>query len=181
MTRRSDTESTAMPTTPTWADRALAVLGRADWPYGVDRPAEGRLIEWAERHGLRCAPRGRCLHWLTRGRCSENICCRAGHLSLPWMDHLTGWTRNGKTAVLLAQPYQHRVGALADMERATEQWDIKITIDEDGWYGRGTVAVMMMPRSAEIACCYEEHRAKVSAGKARAAARRQQFRGFADA
>jgi hypothetical protein len=169
MTRRSDT---TVATTP-WIDRVVAVLGRADYPYGVDRAAEVRLIQWAERHGFRYARRGRCLHWLTQGRCSESIYCRAGHLSLPWMDHLTGWTRGGKTAVLLAQPYRRRT--LADMERATEQWDIKIEIDEDGWYGNGTVAVLMMPRRAEIACWYEGHRAKIAAGKARAAANRAVF------
>jgi hypothetical protein len=70
------------------------VLGSQFPPYGAkDTP----MLEWASDRGLRYSPNGHCLHWISTGRCTHGECCFG---SRQWMDHVTGWTKAGKPALL---------------------------------------------------------------------------------
>lgn len=114
------------------------------WPYGAscagDNETQRRLIAWAEKHGLRYSEHGHCLHWLTTGQCRHDL-CRAGHGAFQWMDHVTGWTKGGKPSLLLAQPYH--LWDFASLEKVAKEYGIHITVDGRGWYGHGTIAILM--------------------------------------
>jgi hypothetical protein len=73
------------------------------------REQDERRKQWAAKRGLRLAEPGPrqpwvCLHWIAHGRCDEEW-CREGRGDHHWMDHTTGWTKDGKPALLLCQPY----------------------------------------------------------------------------
>lgn len=127
------------PDTPTAAEaRAIGITSAQLWPYGPnhDHQARRALVNWATRESLCYSPTGQCLDWLRYGD------CRAGHdhTRPPWMDHLTGWTRNGKPAMLVSQPYgltRDCLAELADLDRS----DLPVSIDGTGWYGHGTLFI----------------------------------------
>jgi hypothetical protein len=135
-----------------------------DWPYGpnISLPVRLALIEWAEPLGLRYSPHGRCLHWISRGRCAVQV-CRAGLESRRWMDHLTGWTRNRGAAVLVAHPYGVDGDALHDLRRVADDLNLDVWVgrhpvaeatptgspaapQHTGWYGYGTTFIEIWGR-----------------------------------
>jgi hypothetical protein len=95
--------------------------------------------------GLREA-RGRgCLHWAAKGRCGVDV-CREDRNSHWWMDHTSCWL--GKDArVLLCQPYHLDADDLRDIVDVAEQHGLEVRITGTGWYGHGTVSVMLVGRN----------------------------------
>lgn len=126
------------------------------WPYGpnISLPSRAALLDWAEPLGLRYSPRARCLHWIARGRCAVQECC-AGRWHHRWMDHASGWTRDGRPAVLAAQPY----GVTSDdLARVAADLSLDVRVghrpldvatpamtnadpQRTGWYGHGTTFI----------------------------------------
>jgi hypothetical protein len=128
-----------------WQKRARAVLGGGGWPYGVtDKAQQGRLLEWAEARGVKFSPSARCLHWIAGRRCPE--ICREGHMSRCGMDHLTGWTRDGKPAILVSQPYVQSAESIAALGAAAAEMGLETRIDGSGWYGHGTICIEFYPK-----------------------------------
>lgn len=72
------------------------------------------MLDWADSCRLRYCAAGRCLHWIARGRCGVGL-CREDRSAHRWMDHLTGWTRDGAPAVLIAQPYDLSTADITDL------------------------------------------------------------------
>jgi hypothetical protein len=133
--------------TPELADRARAIGIRDDecWPYGpnIDRESRVALLNWAEAYGLRLSPRGRCLHWLTKGRCGVTLCPNSTRDD-GWADHVTGWLRGGTPAVLISQPYGLASRGIASLhELAQRHPEVAVRIDGTGWYGFRTVFVQL--------------------------------------
>lgn len=113
------------------------------WPYGPNISVEsrGRMLDWAEAYGLRLAhPSHTCLRWLRKGRCMVAVC--DSYRSHPsWWDHLTTWNRDGKSAVLVSQPYGLTDDDRADLARLDAEPGIHVEIRPDSWYGLGTTFV----------------------------------------
>lgn len=110
------------------------------WPYGpnLDVPTRERMLDWAERHDLRLSTRGRrCLHWLRKGRCAVAECLD-DFLHRDWMDHVTTWTRHGRPAVLVAQPYHLRDDDAADLADLDDDPALHVQVSDESWYGHGT-------------------------------------------
>ncbi|HEX4100518.1 MAG TPA: hypothetical protein VHY21_08245 [Pseudonocardiaceae bacterium] len=133
--------------TPELAIRARTIGIRDDysWPYGPNISRESRvaLLDWAQAYGLRLSPRGRCLHWLTKGQCSVRVCTLKPH-HVGWMDHVTGWLRGGKPAVLIAQPYGLGASDITSLhDLAQRHSELEVHIDTTGWYGARTVFVQV--------------------------------------
>jgi hypothetical protein len=103
------------------------------------REQDARKAEWAKARGLRSS-HGQCLHWIARGRCAAGW-CRENHTDHAWMDHATGWTKDGKPALLLCQPYQLGEEDFRDLLLVAERFNLKFSVHGCGWYGFGTVAV----------------------------------------
>src|SRR5690349_4271913 len=120
--------------------RAEPILGTKGWPYGpnIDVPTRERMLQWAEGHGVSLADT-RCqgLHWLRVGRCGVSRCTRLGS----WMDHVTRWKRNGKPALLVAQPYGLGREDLRDLDQLALDDDLYLFVGGRPWYGHGTVLV----------------------------------------
>lgn len=121
-------------------DKRAAKIGIKpdDWPYGanIDVVARQNLLEWAEHYELRPS-RTTCggVCWLRSGRCQRSDC----HSGKPdWMDHLTWWTRRGKPALLLAQPYGLEASQLRPL---LDDDSLHVLVHARGWYGWGTVAI----------------------------------------
>lgn len=113
------------------------------WPYGadIDVRSRRRLLDWAEHYELRRSKTtcgGVC--WLHSGRCQRSDCW-TGHSR--WMDHVTRWSRNGKPALLLAQPYHLEVSQLRPL---LDDEALKVLVSARGWYGWGTVAIEVWRR-----------------------------------
>lgn len=111
-----------------------------DWPYGpnIDGDTRVAMVEWAARHGLRLS-QARSMssrRWIAGPGCTEAVQRQPDS----WEDHITRWTRGGRPAVVVAQPYEH-----ADPELAREFADahgLGITIDKNGgWYGHGSIFI----------------------------------------
>lgn len=107
------------------------------WPYGPNVYVAMRvaMLDWAETHDLRETTRAHpCLHWVRTGRCSRWRC----YDSHPgWMDHVTRWTRNGRPAVLVGQPYHVSVDGYAALALVDADPAFTVEIRNDGWYGSG--------------------------------------------
>lgn len=127
------------PATPTTAEaRAVGITGSRGWPYGpnIDHQARRELVDWATQHRLRYSRTGRCLDWLRTGRCPrDHIHSRGG-----WADHVTGWTRDGQPAVLVAQPYGISGDSLTDLAEL-DRSGLDVRINGTGWYGHGTTFI----------------------------------------
>ena len=141
-----------MTTTASPADLALSaraarigIRGRFAWPGGV-RTDEQRaaLLDWADLHGVRYSEHGECLHWLARGRCPAAPCL-ARFAACRWLDHVTGWTRHGRPAYLVAHPYGLDVDSLRQLGDLEREWGLTARVDGRGWYGHGTVQVIVQP------------------------------------
>lgn len=127
-------------------DRRAPGIGirNGGWPYGPNIDVVGRaeMIGWAEHHKLRYSLHGDCLHWLSRGRCGVSV-CREDRNTHQWMDHVTGWTRDGKAAVLVAQPYGLFTSDIADLAKISDEWSLDVLVDGTSWYGHGTTFVQL--------------------------------------
>ena len=106
--------------------------------WATTQTMQENLITWAEERNLKYSPRGHCLHWLTKGCCESDWCGQEA-----WMNHVTGWTRNGKPALLISQP---RATNFAELAEAGKRHGLKIKISENEWYGHGTVVVEIWAR-----------------------------------
>lgn len=128
------------------AARAVGIVN-GEWPYGpnIDPQARRELVHWATLHGLRYSPRGRCLHWIIRGRCAIQL-CTADRNQYDFMDHVTGWTRDGKPAVLICQPYGLHVDDIRQLADLHQEHGLKIRIDGTGWYGHGSTFLQLWRR-----------------------------------
>ena len=115
-------------------------LVRMPRPYG----ANAELETWIAENGYRYSPTAHCLHWVSKGRCAVRL-CNDGHFSRCWMDHVSGWTKNGER-MLLCQPYHF--ADVASLAKACEEFDLMPIIHGDGWYGHGTIAIELRPRHA---------------------------------
>lgn len=138
---------------PTLVSPALSVRARAigirddeSWPYGPNIDAQSRLecLCWAEAYKLKLSHVTPCLHWLTKGRCGVAVCgqnqAKAG---FEWVDHVTGWTRGGKPAVLVAHPYGLFAQDIAALSELTQAHGLWLFINGTGWYGHGTTFVQL--------------------------------------
>lgn len=110
-------------------------------PYG----ANDQMEEWAKERGLTYSERGRCLHWVSKGRCGVGL-CNDGHSSRDWMDHVSGWTRSGER-FLICQPYAIR--DFESLDRACKDFDLDACVTGDGWYGHGTVCIVLRPMTTK--------------------------------
>jgi hypothetical protein len=130
-------------------------VGMEQWPYGIrEGPQQEKMLEWAERNHLRFSDTNRiCVHWLLAGRAnyiarrytktgseiSDSIHYSSCHHSYGF-DHVTCWTRDGKPAVLVSQPY-HISDENMKMLKALEHDGLTVQIHKDGWYGSQTLCV----------------------------------------
>ncbi|MGH3965089.1 MAG: hypothetical protein ACRDRY_17825 [Pseudonocardiaceae bacterium] len=134
------TETNALELTkrPEFQARAEAVGCGREWPYGPNVRHQSRLdlVDWAEPLRLRWAPKGRCLHWLTKGRCGVAVCT---HHQGVWFDHPSGWTRDSKPDRLIIQPYQLAGDDLSRMAALAELYHVELSVRGAGWYGSPTV------------------------------------------
>lgn len=113
------------------------------WPYGPNLYVEMRvaMLRWAEANQLKLTPQTkRCLCWIRSGRRCDYRCAR-----YRWMDHVTGWQRAGKPALLLAQPYGVDISVLTDLANDSK---LRVYTGGTGWYGHGTVAIEVWRRDA---------------------------------
>ncbi|WP_418063960.1 hypothetical protein [Pimelobacter simplex] len=134
------------------ADAGLPPSSRPEggwvWPYGagINVATRERMLDWAASEGgLRLAPNAHeCLTWLLRGRCTATTC--SGDLrrrSTPlgttgsWADHLTTWKRDGRAAVIVAQPYVLEAPDLQELAWIERDERLRVEVQPDGWYGHG--------------------------------------------
>lgn len=142
----------------TWDQaKAVGIRDEDHWPYGPNLPTavESRqaLIGWAAENRLQlAAPRARCLHWVVgeARRCSHLQNQRHPGTLLTRdiyqvLDHPTFWTRDGKPALILAQPYGLPPQSWADA--ITAEWDVDVELQEQGpWYRAGTAGIYITPK-----------------------------------
>jgi hypothetical protein len=120
-------------------------------PYGVLEPGgQEQMMGWAEANGLRYS-REKCIHWLmprdtgdlARSYTKSGQESRDVHLDgrcsriYYGFDHVTSWTRQGRPAVLVSQPYDIESTELLRI------WELKrdgfsVLFHQQGWYGHGT-------------------------------------------
>lgn len=137
-------------------DRRAAGVGVKDglWPYGpnIDVESRARMVEWAEAEGYKLAtPRAQCLHWLVGKQ--RHCVARQDHYhhdgqidrwTMGALDHPTMWTRDGKPALILGQPYHSPPEGWA--EEITAAWPVHVEVAESApWYGAGTRGVFITP------------------------------------
>jgi hypothetical protein len=139
------------------------VIPNDNWPNGTSCDAEARrkLLEWARHKGLRYSNRGHCLPWLAKGRCTHPGYCDVAHRGGDWLDHITAWTRNGKPALLLSQPYGPlNNGHLQEILARAAEFGLAVKIHGDGWYGCGTTAIEFWQRE-QLASLEADNHARV--------------------
>jgi hypothetical protein len=118
------------------------------WPYGpnVHVTMRGPLLDWAEAHDLRFAPKAHtCTRWLTGRRCTQR--CYASTRQPTWWDHPTCWTRDGKPAVLISQPYIPGPAALSgrdldELGALDAEPGLRVELRTDGWYDSGLIILI---------------------------------------
>ncbi len=114
----------------------VGIRTSADWPYGADTPTERRLlVEWATHRGLRLSMKGHNLAWLFG---KKTYGYEEGH---HWLDHVTCWNRDGKPAVLVAQPYGLSGSSIRQLAQLDEHPELCVAVDGTGWYGHRTTFV----------------------------------------
>lgn len=123
------------------------------WPYGpnIDVVARVELVAWARANGYKLAtPNARCLHWLVgkARRCSalrrQDHAGRIDAWSMNELDHPTFWTRNGKPALILAQPYS--APSSRWVTDVTSTWPVTVEVTATSpWYGHHAYGVLITP------------------------------------
>lgn len=96
-------------------------------------------IDWAKAHRFKRSRAGRCLHWVSVGRCGVAF-CNIEYRS-HWMDHVTCWIEEDGIRLLLSQPYHVGMEGMADIQRYCREFGLEAYIDGRGFYGHGTVAI----------------------------------------
>ena len=126
------------------------VLGRHSWPYGANEPeTQALLLDWASRYGLRYAGH-KCLHWVASGRCAKRECwLDGGRNAHSWMDHCTAWINDQGGHVLVCQPYVQCQRSMRDLCDAADKFNLDCRIDGAGWYGVGTIQIMLTPKEQD--------------------------------
>jgi len=116
------------------AQRINSVMGRSGFPYwATTHTKQEQLITWAEERNLKYSPHGHCLHWLTKGCCESDWCGEDARVN-----HVTGWTRDGKPALLISQPH---ATDFAELAKAGKRHGLEIKINENGLSGHGMVII----------------------------------------
>lgn len=128
--------------------RSVGVRSESGWPYGPNVHVGMRLalLDWAEEHRLTLVPHPhrRCPSWLRTGGCRARRAC--GHhetrIDPGWTDHPSAWLRNGRPAVLVAQPYPYGIQGPDVDELAALDADpaLRVEVSPPGasWYGFDT-------------------------------------------
>lgn len=111
------------------------------------------MVSWAERYGLKYAPHVCCPPWLqgnANRRCRPyregSNCTRYvnGGPDRGWLDHVVGWLKDGKPAVLTSAPYTLEIlkppARLAFWTVTDER--LKVTAG-DGWYSPATTQLIL--------------------------------------
>ena len=80
-----------------------------------------------------------CLHWVARGQCNVTA-CHEDRNRHRWMDHVTGWLRDGKP-LLICEPYQITANDLDDIGQAARRFGLSVAIHGNGSYGFGTICI----------------------------------------
>lgn len=121
---------------PTAAEKSEIGVS-SGWPYMPDElRARRALVDWAKAHRLRYMPKARCEHWLRGGRCATGSEEVGG-----WRDHMSGWTRDGEPAVLMAQPYDVNEDDLVELdELSAEGFNVQMDL-LGGWYSDRTAFI----------------------------------------
>ncbi len=102
-------------------------------PYGANEAMD----KWVEQYGWKYSPRASCLHWISKGRCNHGCCCENVN-TYKWMDHTSGWTKDG-VRLLLCQPYG--ISEPDTLVQACKEIGLAAAVHGSGWYGHGTVAI----------------------------------------
>jgi hypothetical protein len=128
--------------------RAIGIQSEASWPYGPNSNADMRLalLGWAEHYKLRMSTGFSRHRWFTcygydQSRSGKNhdiygetyngLCCRRR-----WFDHVTCWNRDGKPALILAQPYSLSDADTCDLRELRQAEYVTVRLDV-GWYAAG--------------------------------------------
>src|SRR5699024_2715250 len=150
-----------------YLDKQAPSVGVKDgeWHYGpnIHLAAREGMVVWAKRHGVKWAHRKGCIHWLLTGRCTDTGClykCSRGLGDLrvdgvavstqsSWMDHVTTWSRGGKPAALVAQPYGVNDRDRRALTALGTKRGLRVEIDDaGGWYGAGTTWIAIWREGA---------------------------------
>ncbi|MGW6502947.1 hypothetical protein [Nonomuraea angiospora] len=133
--------------------KAAGITGYNHWPYGpnIDLTSRVRLVNWAKKHGLKVARHDAplCLKWLENGRCRGCDVKGPGHDEFR-LDHMSGWTRNGRPAVIINHPYfvtDRDFELLATAVR--DHPGLRVSMPGFGWYGHATVQVEVWNKDVE--------------------------------
>jgi hypothetical protein len=65
------------------------------------------------------------------------------------MDHTTGWTRGGKPAAMIFQPYHLTDEGRAQLDSLAATHGLDIHIGDTGWYGHGTIFIELWKQARE--------------------------------
>lgn len=130
------------------AARARAVgIEDGQWPNDTlynNSKAQLDMVQWAEAHNVYQFnyPPVVCLCWLTRGPLDVyHTCDNHREVYGTWCDHLSGWMRGGKPAVLVCQPYGIYPDELSEIMGLAQRYGFGVHIDGTGWYGHGTTLI----------------------------------------
>lgn len=117
-------------------------MGRLIKPYGAMN-SKGRYEEFIAARGWKYNRLAYCLHWISHGRRCR---CYDNKDHYDWMDHTSGYTReteHGKERMLMCQPYG--LNHPETLIKAAEEFNLDYEISGRGWYGHGTVTIILMP------------------------------------
>lgn len=126
-------------------DAKAAGLTPDRWPYGpnIDLTSRVRLVAWAKQHELKVARNSTplCLTWLENGQCRGCEARGLGHDEF-LLDHMSGWTLNGRPAVIVNHLYSV-TGRDFEMLTAAvrEHPGLQVSMPGVGWYGHSTVQI----------------------------------------
>lgn len=124
-------------------ERAEAIgIKHGRYPYGPNVYVDARLrmLDWAEENSLTYVPSERyaCVQWLLGLPCRRARCYATTTGRRHWSDHLSGWLRDGRPAVLVAQPYVVTAEGEESLSYIGEHPLLSVERRPSGWYGNGT-------------------------------------------
>ncbi|WP_431897900.1 hypothetical protein [Nonomuraea sp. bgisy101] len=124
-------------------DAQLVGMKRDTWPYGpnIDLRSRVAMVAWAKRHGLRPARSTAplCLTWLEKGRCNGCDAPR-GHTAF-YLDHMSGWAKDGVPAVIVNHPYHVSGSTVQWLSEAEARPGLHVSVPGRSWYSSATVQV----------------------------------------
>lgn len=127
------------------AVRILADLDTYDRAFGEVRAV--RILERLRRLGYRQSRGTPCAHRLVGAKS-----CRVGDCLPPDADHISLWSRDGKPAMLISQPYGLYTDALEGTIAFAEERGLSVLIDAGlSWhYPSVTLAVVLTRKESTI-------------------------------